>query len=178
MQSLSVFTYYDLIVICLLLVMAIKGFKKGVVYSLFTSAGWIASWGLSRQFGWPTAKLISEELNCNCPRWIGVTLLLMAGIAMSRVLTRAVLAALNQTEFGKFDRLCGMAIGIGKASLIVGICSTAFHFLHADALVDKSLTWRLLVKGEKFCSENMEELASFVSKKPTDCSVGDFKKIN
>ena len=140
-------TWFDYTVIAIVILSALLGWWRGLVYEVFALLGWVAAYFVARLFGADVAPLLPAWMGAeNARMTVAFALLFVATLVISGIVAWALSKLVKWVGLGWLDGLLGGLFGMVRGVLVVlvlvllaGLTDLPKESFWRDALLSKSL---------------------------------------
>jgi len=123
----------DLIVVCLLILFAVSGIRRGFVWEMFVVVGLVLGFALTYYYHDALMDLVFRITSTGWQRqWVGglvflaFFLIIYLGFA---AIGHHLHVAISKTPFSWLDRLLGIAGGVAKGAILIGMLVAAIDWV-------------------------------------------------
>ena len=154
----------DIVLIVLLLIGAVGGYREGFLMELFSLAALVLGiLGAFKLMGYAIV-LLADEFNINetILPYVAFAVVFIAILIAVRMLGKLIKISIDRTFLGRIDQVAGAALGIIKAVFLLSVCLWILNALDFD-IPEKwtSHSW-LLPKVESFAPAATMWLSDYI----------------
>lgn len=133
----------DIVVIALAALLGVVGLFRGFVKELFSLGGWIAGIAVAFLFSNTVAPIVQSTFgleagfSTNAITFIGLFIITFIVV---KIIAHSLSKSISKGAIGAFDRLLGLAWGVGKAVIVVCLLFLAASYIGTLPLVGATVT--------------------------------------
>ncbi|MDR2341912.1 MAG: CvpA family protein [Campylobacteraceae bacterium] len=164
------FSWFDIVIVAIILIFGIKGIVKGFIRELFEFIGIIGGVFLASRFSYNAGIFINDNIynieNEAAIRLIGFVGLLFVVFAISILIGMVISKIVNFAGFAKLDKILGFAFSVLTIFFVFSILSFALSSIEftrvfvTNALGDSFVYKKLCTVGEEIVDIHPSEFSS------------------